>query len=38
MYGNSKPIYLYIEGKKIEYLGGEGIYVEQPLNEDALRF
>ncbi|HIS54800.1 TPA: GerMN domain-containing protein, partial [Candidatus Galligastranaerophilus gallistercoris] len=38
MYGENKPVYLYIEGKKIEYLGGEGIYVEQPLNEEALRF
>lgn len=37
-YTKNKPVYLYIEGKKIEYLGGEGIYVEQPLNEDALRF
>ncbi len=38
IYTKNKPVYLYLEGKKIEYLGGEGIYVEQPLNEDALRF
>ena len=37
-YAENKPVYLYIEGKKIEYLGGEGIYVEQPLNEETLKF
>ncbi len=37
-YTQNKPVYLYIEGKKAEYLGGEGIYVEQPLNEDSLKF
>lgn len=35
-YIENKPVYLYIEGKKAEYLGGEGIYVEQPLNEETL--
>lgn len=38
LYAKNKPVYLYIEGKKIEYLGGEGIFVEQPLNEEALKF
>ncbi len=36
-YKQNKPVYLYIEGKKVEYLGGEGIYVEQPLNEESLK-
>ena len=38
LYKENKPVYLYIEGKKVEYLGGEGIYVEQPLNENNLKF
>ena len=37
-YAENKPVYLYNEKKKIEYLGGEGIYVEQPLNEETLKF
>ena len=31
-----KPIYLQIEGKNVEYVGGDGVYLEQPLNEDVL--
>jgi spore germination protein GerM len=31
-----KPIYLYIDGKKAEVLGGEGIMISQPLNENSL--
>ncbi|GBF23329.1 hypothetical protein tpqmel_0733 [Candidatus Gastranaerophilus sp. (ex Termes propinquus)] len=27
-----KPVYLYLDGKKVEYIGGEGVYLEQPLN------
>ena len=27
-----KPVYLYLDGKQVEYMGGEGIYIEQPLN------
>lgn len=38
LYKENKPIYLYINGQKAEYIGGEGIYVEQPLNEDSLKF
>ena len=38
IYKKNKPVYLYLEGKKVEYLGGEGIYVEQPLNEKSLSF
>jgi len=37
-YVENKPVYLYIEGKKAEYMGGEGVYVEQPLNEETLKF
>lgn len=32
----NKPIYLYIDGKKAEVLGGEGIMISQPLNENSL--
>ena len=31
-----KPIYLQVEGKQVEYIGGDGVYLEQPLNEDKL--
>ncbi len=31
-----KPIYLYIDGKQAEVLGGEGIMISQPLNENSL--
>jgi len=27
----NKPIYLHINGKEVEYLGGDGVYIEQPL-------
>lgn len=27
----NKSIYLYINGKEVEYLGGDGVYVKQPL-------
>ena len=27
----NKQVYLYIEGKRVEYLGGEGVYVKQPI-------
>lgn len=30
-YHPSKNVYLYINGKEVEYLGGEGIYIKQPL-------
>jgi spore germination protein GerM len=26
------PVYLYINGKIVEYIGGDGVYLEQPLN------
>lgn len=31
-----KPVYLYINGKKAEVLGGEGIMISQPLSENSL--
>lgn len=27
----NKNIYLYINGKEVEYLGGDGVYIKQPL-------
>ena len=27
----NKAIYLYIDGSEVEYLGGDGVYVKQPL-------
>ena len=32
----NKPIYLYIDGKQAEVLGGEGIMISQPLRENSL--
>lgn len=32
----SKPVYLYIEGSKAEVIGGEGIMITQPLNDNSL--
>ena len=31
-FNTKKPVYLYLDGKQVEYMGGEGIYIEQPLN------
>ncbi len=31
-----KPVYLYIEGKKVEVLGGEGLMLTQPLSENSF--
>lgn len=31
-----KPIYLYIDGKQAEVLGGEGIMISQPLSGNSL--
>ena len=30
-YSRNKQIYLYINNKEVEYLGGEGVYIKQPL-------
>lgn len=32
----SQPVYLYINGKQADVIGGEGIMVKQPLNERSL--
>lgn len=32
----NKPVYLYIDGKKADVIGGEGIMITQPLNENSL--
>lgn len=32
----TKPVYLYINGEKVEYIGGEGIMITQPLSENSL--
>lgn len=31
-----KPVYLYIDGNKAEVIGGEGIMLTQPLNDNSL--
>lgn len=31
-----KPIYLYIDGKQADVIGGEGLMLTQPLNENSL--
>lgn len=33
---SGKPIYLYIDGKQADVIGGEGIMLTQPLNENSL--
>lgn len=30
------PVYLYINGKQASVIGGEGVMLKQPLNEDSL--
>lgn len=35
-YNTNKPVYLLIENAKVEVLGGEGIMITQPLNENSL--
>ncbi len=32
----SKPVYLYLNGKQANVIGGEGIMLKQPLNERSL--
>lgn len=32
----STPVYLHIDGKKAEVIGGEGIMINQPLSEKSL--
>lgn len=33
LYGGKSSVYLYLDGKKAQYLGGEGIYINQPINK-----
>ncbi len=35
-YNTNKPVYLLIENQKVEVIGGEGIMITQPLNENSL--
>jgi len=32
IYAGPLPVYLYLDGQKAQYLGGEGIYINQPIN------
>lgn len=32
----NKPVYLYIEGKQANVIGGEGVMINQPLDENSL--
>jgi len=32
IYSPDAPVYLYIDGKKAEYIGGDGVFLKQPLN------
>ena len=32
----NKNIYLYLDGKQVNFIGGEGIMITQPLNENSL--
>lgn len=34
MFAGPLPVYLYLDGKKAQYLGGEGIYINQPINRN----
>ncbi|MCD7780167.1 MAG: GerMN domain-containing protein, partial [Candidatus Gastranaerophilales bacterium] len=33
---DNKKIYLYLDGKQVNFIGGEGIMITQPLNEKSL--
>jgi len=32
----NKPIYLYLDGKQADVIGGEGVMIKQPLDEKSL--
>lgn len=32
IYNPNAPVYLYLNGKKAEYIGGDGVFLKQPLN------
>ena len=31
-----KPVYLYIDGKQADVIGGDGIMISQPLSENSI--
>ena len=31
-----KKVYLYLDGKQVNFIGGEGIMITQPLSEKSL--
>jgi len=33
LYAGNLPVYLYLDGKEAQYVGGEGIFIEQPINK-----
>lgn len=33
---SSNPVYLYINGKQVNVIGGEGVMLKQPLNDKSL--
>ncbi len=35
-YNTKKPVYLLINGRFVDAIGGEGLMLKQPLNEDSL--
>lgn len=35
-HNTNKPVYLYLDGQKADVLGGEGLMLTQPLNENSL--
>lgn len=35
-HNTTKPVYLYLDGQKADVLGGEGLMLNQPLNENSL--
>jgi len=35
-YNTKKPVYLLIDGEKVDVIGGDGIMLTQPLNENSL--
>lgn len=35
-YNTQKPVYLLIDGEKVDVIGGDGIMLTQPLNENSL--
>ena len=33
---SSKNVYLYLDGQQADVIGGEGLMIKQPLQEDSL--